>query len=122
MKLFARAGEEGQGTAKNLMQGLEQLFAVVMRQKIQCVGRESASKVDESTSYQVLHSDAPRKCLRSCFGKAPNKIAQPLLLQPCLMDHFWKALVRSMSCLLPEWARERDEAEQASHGTSLNDC
>ena len=61
MRLSACAGKEGQGTAKDLVQGLEQLFAVVMRQKIQCVGRESASKVDESISYQVLHSDAHRK-------------------------------------------------------------
>lgn len=61
MRLSACAGKEGQETAKDLVQGLEQLFAVIMRQKIQCVGRESASKVDESISYQVLHSHAPRK-------------------------------------------------------------
>lgn len=35
------------------MQKLEELFAFVMHQKIQCVGRESASKVEESISYQV---------------------------------------------------------------------
>ena len=35
------------------MQKLEQLFALQVSQKIQCVGRETASKVEESTSYQV---------------------------------------------------------------------
>lgn len=44
-------GEEETPTA--LANGLEQLFAVVMHQKIQCLGRESASKVEESISYQV---------------------------------------------------------------------
>lgn len=38
------------------MQKLEQLFALSVHQKIQCVGRETASKVEESTSYQVLLS------------------------------------------------------------------
>ena len=115
MKLFARPGEEGQGTAKDLMQGLEQLFAVVMRQKIQCVGRESASKVDESTSYQVLHSDAPRNECRSFdLAKPQNRVAQPLLLQTCLMVNFWKGSVRSKSCLFPKGAREHDEAEQTN--------
>ena len=37
-----------------LMNSLEELFAVVMHQKLQCVGRESACKVEESISYQVL--------------------------------------------------------------------
>ena len=44
-------GAEGSPTA--LANGLEQLFAVVMHQKIQCLGRESASKVEDSISYQV---------------------------------------------------------------------
>ena len=44
-------GEEETPTA--LANGLEKLFAVVMHQKIQCLGRESASKVEESISYQV---------------------------------------------------------------------
>jgi len=40
--------------SETLMSSLEELFAVVMHQKLQCVGRESACKVEESISYQVL--------------------------------------------------------------------
>ncbi len=65
------------------MQGLEQLFAVVMRQKMQCVGRESASKEDESISYQVLHPQTPRNVKKTNYiATNPNTAAQYLLLQP----------------------------------------
>jgi hypothetical protein len=79
----ARAGEEVRGNAEDLMQGLEQLFAVVMRQKMQCVGRESASKEDESISYQVLHPQTPRNVKKTNYiATNPNTAAQYLLLQP----------------------------------------
>ena len=50
---------------KNLTQKLEQLFALSVHQKIQCVGRETASKVEESTSYQV---SSPTQCPQRLIG------------------------------------------------------
>ena len=53
--MYVQLGGKGlEETPTALANGLEQMFAVVMHQKIQCLGRESASKVEESTSYQVL--------------------------------------------------------------------
>ena len=60
--VYARKGDKGaKEGASALADGLEQLFAVVMHQKIQCLGRESASKVEESLSYQVplSHTGVP---------------------------------------------------------------
>ena len=55
LAVYVRSGGKAEEeTPVSLANGLEQLFAVVMHQKIQCLGRESASKVEESTSYQVL--------------------------------------------------------------------
>ena len=53
------------------MQKLEQLFALSMHQKIQCVGRETASKIEESTSYQVrlLRMMPPSTCWRQHYAE-----------------------------------------------------
>ncbi len=52
--LFLVGSNELEEKSEALMTSLEELFAVVMHQKLQCVGRESACKVEESISYQVL--------------------------------------------------------------------
>ena len=85
--MHVHAGGKGEGeTPTALANSLEQLFAVVMHQKIQCLGRESASKVEESISYQVPlyihHASIAALCLESFHLCAHH----PDMRMPCKQD------------------------------------
>ncbi|CAL5225176.1 g7957 [Coccomyxa viridis] len=87
-------GEEETPTA--LANGLEQLFAVVMHQKIQCLGRESASKVEESISYQVELKYLPA-------SERPTQTAgqaQPLSFRPGELP--------KQAAKLPQWGPDQE--------------